>query len=742
MDSNNDKGQIITFYSFKGGTGRTMALANVACLLSQKAQEAKNRKSRILMIDWDLEAPGLYRYFSDKYDHADDKLGLIDLFIALKAELDESPDKYAEENASKLFSKVKIKDYYKKTTIPYLYILHAGNIDDDYATKFNTFPWEEFFFQAPWLFPALANHLSDKFQNVLIDSRTGLSDISGICTMLMPDKLVTVFTPNRQSLYGVLDIVERAIEVRSTSNDLRPLSVFPLPSRIDDAEEELRKQWRDDYQLEFEKLFRKIYGLQECNLENYFDEVKLPYKSYYSYGEMIAVLWEREESLSLHRAYNIFTDLLVRLDVPWDSLDTPTLDPYMLYKQGVKFTEEGNYDQAIELLEQSINGYNSLNDERRKAIALGSFGNALLGLDRDFEAIETFQESINIFAELGDKKGQALNLTLLGLAYKKNLEIGNATRVLEQSINLHEELNDPSGKGLALVNLGEVLHLVTNFDEALNMFQQSLLIFEELEDRESVAVVLGAMGDVFQSEGSYSQAEEVFQRSLSINQSIKNKDGQARILRALGTTQFQTEKYSEAINNLLQSKSIFEISNDFNELLSTLYVLGEVYFRTLDVENAVRYFREALALSQQTGDRNFEARILNNLATTYATSDQLEYAIEYYKQAINLSQINSDLTTGSLSSKQLGNIYVTLGEFSNAIEYYELALSNSRTLGDRESEGTIFFSIGQLYESLGEKKKAISNMRQSLSILESIRSNNAVQVREQLERLQNTISEE
>src|ERR1700733_12787084 len=49
-------GQIITFYSYKGGTGRTMALANVAWIL------ASNGK-RVLAVDWDLEAPGLHRYF-------------------------------------------------------------------------------------------------------------------------------------------------------------------------------------------------------------------------------------------------------------------------------------------------------------------------------------------------------------------------------------------------------------------------------------------------------------------------------------------------------------------------------------------------------------------------------------------------------------------------------------------------------------------------------------------------------
>ena len=50
-------GQVITFYAYKGGTGRTMALANAAVLLARKSRQD------VLMIDWDLEAPGLHRFF-------------------------------------------------------------------------------------------------------------------------------------------------------------------------------------------------------------------------------------------------------------------------------------------------------------------------------------------------------------------------------------------------------------------------------------------------------------------------------------------------------------------------------------------------------------------------------------------------------------------------------------------------------------------------------------------------------
>src|SRR5881394_442944 len=56
---NRPSGFIISFYSYKGGTGRSMALANVACLLSNM----KIAERGVLMVDWDLEAPSLHQYF-------------------------------------------------------------------------------------------------------------------------------------------------------------------------------------------------------------------------------------------------------------------------------------------------------------------------------------------------------------------------------------------------------------------------------------------------------------------------------------------------------------------------------------------------------------------------------------------------------------------------------------------------------------------------------------------------------
>ena len=67
---------ITTFYSFKGGVGRSMALQGVACALAQRRQS-------VLMVDGDLEAPGLT--FAHLVGKARERYGFADLLGDLAA---------------------------------------------------------------------------------------------------------------------------------------------------------------------------------------------------------------------------------------------------------------------------------------------------------------------------------------------------------------------------------------------------------------------------------------------------------------------------------------------------------------------------------------------------------------------------------------------------------------------------------------------------------------------------------
>jgi eukaryotic-like serine/threonine-protein kinase len=318
-------GQIITFYSYKGGTGRTMALANIACLLAHSW--VKNEK--VLMIDWDLEAPGLHQFFHGRFINSKgelpgEQLGLIDLFYEMKVRLENS---VSEDVHDTFFDELNLEKYMSELNIPSLMLMPAGGFGDGlYSTRVNAFDWENFFNNYPLIISRFAEYLRKKYKFVLIDSRTGYTDISGICTSLMPEKLVVLFTLNRQGLTGIVKLIRNAIDYRKQSDDLRPLIVFPLPSKVELGEKQLQDVWRfgsfdqniEGYQPQLESVLTEVYNLFQSDLNTYFNEVQLQYVPRYSYGEEIAVLSEPGAGrLSLSQSFNVFTKRLIDIGSPW-----------------------------------------------------------------------------------------------------------------------------------------------------------------------------------------------------------------------------------------------------------------------------------------------------------------------------------------------------------------------------------------------------------------------------------------
>ena len=300
-----------------------MALANIACLLPGYLA---NTSQRVLVMDWDLEAPGLHRFFPSQSERPENqnRPGIIDYFSALQKRFENDGSLYeaviAEDGWKLLDETLPLDEYLvSDVAIGGVDLIKAGKLDAEYADMVGAFNWISFYKQYGLAIDAFKTMLTSKYAYCLIDSRTGFTDVSGICTMLLPEKLIVVFTPNRQSLSGVLDLSTRATNYRRASSDFRPLAIFPLPSRIENAELALKRKWQDQYQAEFEEKFRAIYELEECELTDYFNEVQLPYIGFYAYGEELAVVKDRSESLSLRRAYELFFDRLMKLDFAWDT---------------------------------------------------------------------------------------------------------------------------------------------------------------------------------------------------------------------------------------------------------------------------------------------------------------------------------------------------------------------------------------------------------------------------------------
>ena len=207
----------VTFYSFKGGVGRTMALINTAILLSQK-------RKKVLIVDFDLEAPGISSYNS--FREINCVVGLVDVV-----------ERYAETGRAE-----NINEYIQKARIgnDEVWVLPAGNHNSpQYGPRFSGIDWNRLYEEKHGFlfFEDMRQQWENAgFDYVLIDSRTGHTDTAGICTRQLPDLVVSLFVPTDQNIRGLAPILSEMIE--GTSPRVRHVEHMVCASNVPDVDDE------------------------------------------------------------------------------------------------------------------------------------------------------------------------------------------------------------------------------------------------------------------------------------------------------------------------------------------------------------------------------------------------------------------------------------------------------------------------------------------------------------------------
>jgi cellulose biosynthesis protein BcsQ len=297
-------GKVITFYSYKGGTGRTMALANVAWILASNGHN-------VLTVDWDLEAPGLHRYFRPFLidQNLTSSEGLIDFAWSVALDM-VTPDDKSGRNpnptrdfvalAQKFCEQLAIRldiEFPSGGTIDFI---PAGRQGVSYAERVSGFNWKNFYERLAGgaFFDAVRKEMQKEYDYVLIDSRTGVSDTSGICTIALPDELVVCFTPNVQSIEGAAAAAESVRgQRRALSPNAEPLAerkhlpvtgikIWPVPSRITGEKERL-----DRAMSEMKRRFGAFLDhLSPDDVEPYWNSIPVLHSDFYGYEEVLATV--------------------------------------------------------------------------------------------------------------------------------------------------------------------------------------------------------------------------------------------------------------------------------------------------------------------------------------------------------------------------------------------------------------------------------------------------------------------
>ncbi|TYB66775.1 AAA family ATPase [Nonomuraea sp. PA05] len=273
------EGQIITFYSYKGGVGRTMALANVAWVLASNGM-------RVLTMDWDLESPGLHRFFrpfleEDVLSATTGVINIVDNYRWAAMEEDERGDDWYLRYASVSEHAVSLDWAFPGRGA--LDFVSTGQQVPGYSALAASFDWDVFYgrFAGGLFLEALRGDIKRNYDYCLIDSRTGLSEIADICTIEMPDILVNCFTMSGQSIDGAATVT-RSISGRAD----RDRRVFPVSMRVDEGEKAKVDSGRRYVRSKFDE---HLAWMSSEEREAYWSKAEIPYRSFYAFEETLAV---------------------------------------------------------------------------------------------------------------------------------------------------------------------------------------------------------------------------------------------------------------------------------------------------------------------------------------------------------------------------------------------------------------------------------------------------------------------
>ena len=269
------QGKIITFYSYKGGVGRSFLVASVAVTLASWGK-------RVICIDWDLEAPGLGLYF-EPYIGSIER-GLLDLTEDLQRRVG-----------------VSWREYITPVQLPppaKLDFIAAGG-GERYSDRIQALSWDELFDKYKFgdYLESMRWDLKYDYDFVLIDSRTGLSDVGGICAVQFPDMLMVLVTTNLQSINGTAEVGKRIPIARdSLAFDRLALPIVPILSRFDAREErELGLHWQNLTAERLDSLYRPWLPVGHKVID-VLERTAIPYVSSWNFGERIPFMEERSSN--------------------------------------------------------------------------------------------------------------------------------------------------------------------------------------------------------------------------------------------------------------------------------------------------------------------------------------------------------------------------------------------------------------------------------------------------------------
>jgi predicted ATPase len=351
----------------------------------------------------------------------------------------------------------------------------------------------------------------------------GLDVLDGMASMVDKSLAQQVEQADAETRFVMLSTLrEYALERLSESDDesatRRAHAAYYLVLAEEGAQDAVAPQeWMDRFDLEHENIRAALDYLIKTGDADWGLRI----------GAALFQFWETGEHLAEGR------DAIARLLALPGAAERPKLRARLLFSAAVLAGEQGDYESAKHLFEESLDTCVELNDNRGIAVALNAL--AVNARDRGDLAVGSvlFERSLAIWKDLGDSADIARALSNLANVMKLQREYPRAASLYEETLVMFRRAGDAAGVAWTLNSQGDVAREKGDLAAARFYCEQSLRAFRELRDGWGIASTLSDLASLSWDEGDNAEARRLYGESIRMFQELDHKRGIARVLESL-----------------------------------------------------------------------------------------------------------------------------------------------------------------------------------------------------------------
>ncbi len=206
-----------------------------------------------------------------------------------------------------------------------------------------------------------------------------------------------------------------------------------------------------------------------------------------------------------------------------------------LHWAGILAEEQGDFEHARDLLDESLALRRQGDDERALATTLQALGHVAERMGDYERATELKRECIERMRRADDPRGLVRAINGLGLRALFRGVYDEARELLEEALAISRRIEDLPNVGVILHNLGEALLRSGQLDRAEACLAESITVARSIDARRIVAYSSNLLGSLATRRGDVARARRHFHDALVFVRDEGDKDGLAYVFEGLAT---------------------------------------------------------------------------------------------------------------------------------------------------------------------------------------------------------------